>query len=756
MSSTLTERAGGFLPTRIERSFLAKMAVLFVAILVVVGSVGGLQYMQANAHVHEEAHESLLESVEENYDQLSRWTVTNNERALLLSSADELAADDEMSDYLDSRYAYLPDEVVDLSVVDLESARVLASTTDGTVGTTMTGIQTDGVSPTFESPDGVLGANKYEWQGDADADVMPYVSPVAADPSRALVVTVLTAPVEDLITDGSTVMHIIMPGGVIGFDSAGEHEGEPYPAADSEAFAAATNAAAGESGVVEQDALAGVIDEPHLVGYVSLGHGVAVMVHQPASEAYATAGDIARAIEYILLATGLGFLALGIVLSRTTVRPLRALHEKVGALRDGDLDVDLRTGRQDEFGSVLGGVAALRDDLRDQRADAERYSHVMERAATGDLTARMDADSDSRDMRVIASTFNDMMDDLEATVVSVRSFGDDVAALSERMAGSADEVSHASDEVSRAIQQIADGAGEQNDTLLDVSASMNDMSASVEQIAASADELATAMERAIAKGDTGRDAATEALDGIEQIQTETDSTAAEMTALNERMEEIGEIVEVITDIAEQTNILALNANIEAARAGEAGEGFAVVSNEVKNLAEKTKASAQQIEHLIDGLRAQQRTVLGGVDDMRARVEDGSASVTTALTALEEIVEEVDETSATVAEINDATSAQADATQSIHAMTDDAAAISEETAAEAENVSAAAQEQAASLSEVSTGTQELSRTARQLRDHLAAFVVDGSDHGGDGAAADATAPIPAGPGPVATDGGHGDQ
>jgi methyl-accepting chemotaxis protein len=197
------------------------------------------------------------------------------------------------------------------------------------------------------------------------------------------------------------------------------------------------------------------------------------------------------------------------------------------------------------------------------------------RLAAGDLGSR--ARVRSRDeVGVMANAFNTMAESLDGLVAQVSAAGLEVTSSATRLNSAADDLAATTTEQSAAVTQ----ASATTEELARASASIAD---TVEGVAAQAAETRTNLKQA--EGDIG-------------------ASSERTAALAERISEIGAILVLINEIADQTNLLALNAAIEAARAGDHGLGFAVVAEEVRRLAERSKTSAAHIAAIIDGVQAE--------------------------------------------------------------------------------------------------------------------------------------------------------
>ncbi|XXF07170.1 methyl-accepting chemotaxis protein [Pseudomonas sp. D1-3] len=147
-----------------------------------------------------------------------------------------------------------------------------------------------------------------------------------------------------------------------------------------------------------------------------------------------------------------------------------------------------------------------------------------------------------------------------------------------------------------------------------VAAAINELGAAAHEIARNAAVASEHSADASALSTDGQQVLGQSITSMRELSQKISESCQTIETLNAKTANIGQILEVITGISQQTNLLALNAAIEAARAGEAGRGFAVVADEVRNLAHRTQESAQQVQHMIDELQSGARSAVSTMEE----------------------------------------------------------------------------------------------------------------------------------------------
>ncbi|WP_245177441.1 methyl-accepting chemotaxis protein [Geodermatophilus sp. DF01_2] len=323
---------------------------------------------------------------------------------------------------------------------------------------------------------------------------------------------------------------------------------------------------------------------------------------------------------------------------------------------------------------VTGASMAI---LRSITRPVQRVKTALEALAAGDLTASSGVTSRD-ELGQMAAALEEAQGSLRAVMAEVAASADAVAASSEELSASSAQISASAEETSAQSGVVAGAAEEVSRNVQTVAAGAEQMGASIREIASNAAEASDVAHRAV---------------------TAAETTTATVAKLGESSAEIGNVVKVITSIAEQTNLLALNATIEAARAGEAGKGFAVVANEVKELAQETAKATEDIARRVQAIQGDTTAAVAAIGEISSIVAQISDRQTTIASAVEEQTATTNEMSRSVSE---------------------AASGSGQIADNITGVSAAADSTTQALTQTRTAVDELSRMAADLRTSVSRF------------------------------------
>ncbi len=364
-------------------------------------------------------------------------------------------------------------------------------------------------------------------------------------------------------------------------------------------------------------------------------------------------------IAIVLIALGIVATMVIIVLiagagRRLLVLPLTQLAHAVRRLTGGDLKVEVPSAeRGDEIGQLASCVQALRDQLASaDAAKAAQARLIVESVGTGlaalargDLITRIEAD--------LAPPFDKLKHDFNRALMAMSGTVGVVA-------DSSDAMQTVSQEIRRAAQDLAERTERQARSLQTAAAAIQDVAGRVTETASNIGEARSFI----------ADVSTDASVGGEVVSRAT----AAMDAIEESSTRIASIISLIDGIAFQTNLLALNAGVEAARAGTAGQGFAVVANEVRALAQRSADAANDIKRLIS---ASSEQVAEGVGLVRETGEK-----------LMLIRDKINEVGMRMSDITATTHSQAAALDSINRTTGELDLLTQQNAAVAEQVNGA--------------------------------------------------------------------
>ena len=323
---------------------------------------------------------------------------------------------------------------------------------------------------------------------------------------------------------------------------------------------------------------------------------------------------------------------------------------------------------------ILGGIWLANSIVNPIRLLAQRFTELGR--GDGDLSQRIAVEGHD-EIAQLSQGFNGFIEKIH---VSMR-----------EVAETSNALQSAANRVAEKASTTHDNSQEQRDQTLQVVAAINEMGATISEIASNASTAADTATDASKNTDTGRDVVNKAKDVIGRLATDMESTGAVVKQLADTTQNIGSILEVIRGISEQTNLLALNAAIEAARAGEQGRGFAVVADEVRNLAGRTASSTDEIQAMINQLQSDAKDAVEAMLAGQLVTQDGVSAADEAVGVLANISERIHDISDRNIQVATATEEQSTVVHAINVNIEEINAINEMTTNTAEQLADASHE-----------------------------------------------------------------
>jgi twitching motility protein PilJ len=317
----------------------------------------------------------------------------------------------------------------------------------------------------------------------------------------------------------------------------------------------------------------------------------------------------------------------------------------------------------------------------------------VEGAATGDLTVR--ADVSEGEIGTVADFFNSIVESLRGIVTKVKT--------------SAMQVNTSLGSNQDAIYQLTEEALSQAAEINRTLDAVDQMTSSMRTVANNAQEAAIVAHNASQTASESGEAMDLTVENILHLRETVGETTKKVKRLGESTQQISRVVTLINEIALQTNLLAINAGIEAARAGEEGQGFAVVAEEVGELAARSAFATQEIQNIVQGIQRETTEVVEAMEVGTAQVVEGTKVVENAKFSLNQILEVSRQIDDLVQSISNATTSQVETSQTVSQLMQAIAQISERTSD--------------SSRQVSHSLQQTIEISQELQETVGTFKVD---------------------------------
>ncbi|MFT2138172.1 methyl-accepting chemotaxis protein [Bacillus cereus] len=346
----------------------------------------------------------------------------------------------------------------------------------------------------------------------------------------------------------------------------------------------------------------------------------------------------------------------------------------------------------------------------------------MKKVAAGDLTIRTSYKANN-ELGNIVQSFNSMLDNLQQLIASVKSTTQDIISSTEGVLQDTKRASNISNEVVQTISEVKEKIAGQVTSIQESSSSMDEITIGVQTVAESSAVVAEVAVTTTEQIHIGSEVIKHSILQMNSVHDVVEETSKVIDRLVTRTQQIDTALNAITNIAEQTNLLALNAAIEAARAGENGKGFAVVAAEVRDLAEKSKESANEINHLVKSIQQDTQDTVHVMQKGEQKAAEGKEAAHQADQTFSSIMRDIDKITSQIQEVSAATEEMSAGTEEVNAslslVADTATQVERETIQTVQSI----QSQAVSIQTITNQSNKMKEKVNALTELLSKFIIE---------------------------------
>jgi methyl-accepting chemotaxis protein len=466
----------------------------------------------------------------------------------------------------------------------------------------------------------------------------------------------------------------------------------------------------------------------HVFAWRQLGDGTVAVALSPGAELRGASSRTLAIFALLIAVSGILAVVIAYQTARDISRSTELLREEASRLAEGDL----RRGRvwesEDELGSLwrsfetmasglratVARVSEAADRVESSASELSPISEVVSSVTEAQVHSMDEAASSMEEIatqvRGIAasgSALNESVEESSSSILELGASGGELNEMAVSLHENVEGVSSSIVQLVRSLSQVLENTESLSGAAEETSASMEEMASSLREVDLSAAETSRLSAEAVDRAETGQEKVRETIEGMEAIESATETAERVIRGLHGRTVEIGAIVDVIDDVADETNLLALNAAIIAAQAGDHGRAFGVVADEIKDLAERVLASTKEIGGLISSVQEEATRATSAIEEGTSLVARGVERSVEAGLALESITKASRQSGARMNGIVLAVQAQAKASGHV-------VGLMERVRRGVEQIRDATQEQERSHGVVSASTVMMRDVAQQVR------------------------------------------